>query len=304
MGDKRKAWKTFSRIGFGYGAFLFVTFILQLGMGLIAAVLLRFGVNIIYGDWFMLVVSLVDYVAGGVITYFIVRGMPVFYRPEKRKARAGMLVVAFFVCISALYLGNLIGQALMGAVNLILGRPMINPVEEALQGLSMGAVFMITVVMAPICEELLFRKLLIDRIKQYGDKAAIVVSAFVFGFSHGNFYQFFYAFGIGLVFAYIYIRTGSIHYTILFHMLINFLGSIVVLSLKEHVMLLAVYSIGMLGMAVAGTILFFYYKKRLILESGIEEIWGKGNFRIIFLNVGMLLFFLASASIFVISEIV
>lgn len=65
------------------------------------------------------------------------------------------------------------------------------------------------VVMAPICEEILFRKILIDRIRLYGDKAAILVSSVVFGLSHGNFYQFFYAFGIGLVLAIFIFRRGS-----------------------------------------------------------------------------------------------
>ena len=39
--------------------------------------------------------------------------------------------------------------------------------------------------------------------------------------------QFVYAFTIGAVFAYVYSKTGKIHYTILMHMLINFLGSVV-----------------------------------------------------------------------------
>ncbi len=108
----------------------------------------------------------------------------------------------------------------MYLISALEGKPMLNPVAEVLKGLNTGTIFAIMVVMAPVCEEVLFRKLIIDRIRRYGDKAAILVSAIIFGLCHGNFYQFFYAFGIGLVFGYIYTRTGRIRYTIGFHMIL------------------------------------------------------------------------------------
>ncbi|MEY8354829.1 CPBP family intramembrane glutamic endopeptidase [Lachnospiraceae bacterium 54-53] len=303
MRDRRNAGKAFSRAGIGYGAFLLATFILQIQAGTAAAVLSGFGVEIVYGDWFMIGTSLANYGFGGIITYLIVKDMPVSRIPAVRKAGAGMLGAAFLVCLSALFFGNLIGQALMSLVSALQGKPMVNPVAEILEGLSVWAIFVTMVVMAPICEEIFYRKILIDRLKLYGDKAAILVSALVFALSHGNFYQFFYAFGIGLVLGYVYIRTGRLGYTIWFHMMINFLGSIVALYVAESAWLLSIYTIFMLGAVIAGTVLLFISRKKLILDPGVEEVWGKGAFRVFFLNAGMILFALASAAIFVISEI-
>ena len=53
--------------------------------------------------------------------------------------------------------------------------------------------FTFSVVLAPVMEELIFRKVLIDRTIVYGDKAAVVLSGLLFGVFHGNFHQFFYA---------------------------------------------------------------------------------------------------------------
>lgn len=83
-------------------------------------------------------------------------------------------------------------------------------------------------VAAPIFEELLFRKLLIDRLRGYGEKLAIVLSALAFGLFHTNLYQFFYTFGLGLLFGYIYVRSSKLVYTIAAHMLLNLTSSLLV----------------------------------------------------------------------------
>lgn len=299
--DNKNARKVFSRVGIGYGAFLLVTIVIQLEIGVIALALNKFGMGITFGDGYMVVVSLANYVLGGIVTCIIVKDMPVVCRPQVKKAGAGMLIAGFLICLSFLFFGNLIGQVLMSVVSTLLGKPMVNPVEEVMKNLSTWSIFLTMVVMAPICEEILFRKVLIDRIRLYGDKAAILVSSVVFALSHGNFYQFFYAFGIGLVFGYLYIQTGRLRYTIVLHMMINFLGSIVALYMGDNQLLLAGYSMCMILAVSAGTVLFFTNQRKLILVPGLIEIWGKGAFQKLFLNLGMILFFLLSAVTFLIS---
>jgi membrane protease YdiL (CAAX protease family) len=301
--DKKIVVKAFSRIGFGYGAFIATTLLLQLGFGTFIAVLSMFNIQIPLGSWYVIVSSLANYVVGGAISYLIIRDLPVSQRTRFEKASAKTLLAGFLVCISALYIGNLMGLALMKVVSVLQGRPMVNPVEEILNGLSGWAIFLVMVVMAPVFEEILFRKVLIDRVRVYGDKAAIVVSGFIFGLSHGNFYQFFYAFLIGIVLAYIYIRTGKLRYTILFHMTINFIGSILGLKIQEVQWLIPIYSIIMLMAVAAGIVIFFQNRKNLIFQPGMKETWGKGSFKTLFLNFGMIFFFLFSTVTFVLSEI-
>ena len=41
-----------------------------------------------------------------------------------------------------------------------------------------------------------------------------------------NVFQFFYAFGLGLMFGYVYTRTSRLRYSVAMHMLINLNGSV------------------------------------------------------------------------------
>ncbi len=209
MEDRRNAWKAFTRVGIGYGAFLLVTIVIQLGVGVIALLLSRFGMNITFGNWYMVFVSLSNYLVGGVVAWLIIKDMPVLYRPVARKAGAGMLVSGFLVCMSTLFFWKSYGSEPYEYSLCFVGKAYGQPGRGSDEGLSTWSIFVTMVVMAPICEEILFRKILIDRIRLYGDKAAILVSSVVFGLSHGNFYQFFYAFGIGLVLAIFIFRRGS-----------------------------------------------------------------------------------------------
>jgi len=54
-------------------------------------------------------------------------------------------------------------------------------------------------------EEFVFRRCVINHLKPYGEKAALITSAFLFALFHGSINQIFYAFGLGLVFGYLYL---------------------------------------------------------------------------------------------------
>lgn len=104
---------------------------------------------------------------------------------------------------------------------------MINKMVSS--GLPTG--IMMTVIIAPILEELIFRKLMLDRIRNYGEKTAIVFSALCFGLFHENLTQFLYAFIIGLFLGYVYCKTGKVLYTMIMHALVNLISSSIMLLL-------------------------------------------------------------------------
>lgn len=78
-----------------------------------------------------------------------------------------------------------------------------------------------TCVLAPIFEEIVFRKHLMDRLSKYGVSGAIIVSGLFFGLYHLNPLQFFFATMLGIVFGYVYAYTHNIVYTILLHFFYN-----------------------------------------------------------------------------------
>jgi membrane protease YdiL (CAAX protease family) len=300
--ETRAARNVFGRIGIGYTGFLCASIVLQIVLKVILHIVSPDKIFDFPRGWYLFSVSLANYAAGGLVLFLIIKNMPVVHKPVSQRADKNLLICSFFICISALIVGNSLGQLLMSLISALEGKPMINPVAEVLKGLSTGTIFAIMVVMAPVCEEFLFRRLLIDRIRTYGDKAAILVSAVIFGLCHGNFYQFFYAFGIGLVFGYIYTRTGRLRYTILFHMIINFLGSVAAIYVLNSNVLAIIYSLLLYGSMLAGIVLFFITRKNLIFWQGDEAVWGRGAGKTLFLNVGMVLFFVLSAISFVVAE--
>jgi uncharacterized protein len=72
-------------------------------------------------------------------------------------------------------------------------------------------------VIPPIVEELLFRGMVLQSLRKYGDGFAVMVSAMLFGLYHGNFVQMVFAFIAGLVMALVVLRTGSLWTSILIH---------------------------------------------------------------------------------------
>ncbi|MBQ5767838.1 MAG: CPBP family intramembrane metalloprotease, partial [Clostridiales bacterium] len=91
-------------------------------------------------------------------------------------------------------------------------------------------------ILPAIFEELLFRKFLIDRTIRHGEFISCAMSGIMFGLWHGNFQQFFFAFFIGVLFAFVYIRTGNIIYTMIMHASVNLVTSTVTVELFNALM--------------------------------------------------------------------
>ena len=140
------------------------------------------------------------------------------------KAFWGTLCIA----IAMMSVGNTVGNFVITLFENAMGRSMTNVVAESTVGSHWLVNLIFVAVLPPILEELMFRKVLCDRLMPLGEGYAVVVSALIFGLAHGNLFQFFYAFLLGIVFATVYIKTGRLRYTIVYHVIINLLGGVLV----------------------------------------------------------------------------
>ena len=125
--------------------------------------------------------------------------------------------------------------AMMGAVTLVSyinallvapfgGKGTAQPLLDILQNgepYVIAAVFIMLVIVPPICEELLFRGLVLGNLLPYGRGVAIFGSALLFAAMHQNFSQLLYAFVAGILLGLLYERSRSIWPCMLFHMLNN-----------------------------------------------------------------------------------
>lgn len=212
------------------------------------------------------------------------------------------------------YAGNLIGTALS---NILSGGMADNALlDYALDNHPLKVVVM--VILAPLLEEYVFRKQLIDRTRCYGEKTAVLLSAFAFGLFHMNLFQFFYAFAGGCLLAYLYMRTGRLRYSVILHGIINFMGSVLapaVLSLVDleamenldpnmaleelaavysrilpGMVVYLLYALMLLVLSIIGLVmLIIRWKKQIWQEAEAQLPQGTGV-KTVFGNVGMVLY--------------
>lgn len=154
------------------------------------------------------------------LSLLIFRGLPVVKR-KTSKMSLRMFLTVMAVTFPLSYLGSQIGTLLSGMLSQGKATSSINEMINSMDPLT---ILLTTVIIGPIFEEWLFRRLIIDHIQQYGEVTAIVFSALAFALFHGNLFQFFYVFFFGLLEGYVYVRTGKLRYTIAMHMTYNFCG--------------------------------------------------------------------------------
>ena len=225
MDDITTTQKAFSKIGWIYTIFSAAITVLQL---IIVNVVHLVKPEVLTTEIQILISTVILYVLGMLILPigFQKAQVPVTVL-QKKHMTIGAFFKALFMSYSLLIITNLIGTLITTMIGILKGSPIINPVEEIALNMDLPFLILFTVIGAPIFEELFFRKFLVDRTAQYGEGVSVVISGLMFGMFHGNLSQFPYAFALGAFFAYIYIRTGKIGYTILMHAVINFVGSIV-----------------------------------------------------------------------------
>lgn len=298
--------KTFSRIGFSFFLLIILTVLFQIA--LLSSIRLVYP-EIIFEPWAVILISIVPmYFMAAPCTLLVLQGVP-SNLIEKRSMGAGHFFKILVICIGIMWAGNILGNVLSYVFGLILNTQPENIVEGLVMELPFWPNLISLVIIAPVVEEYIFRRVLIAKTVKYGEDTAIIISALFFALVHGNFYQFFYAFGLGAVFAYVYIKTGKLWYTVVLHMIINFLGSVVAPAVMNMantggfmgIVVSGIYSFVLLGAAITGIVLFFKDVKTVSLEKGLYFLPKEKRFSTIWLNAGTIAYITACIFIFVVN---
>ncbi len=202
----------------GLGILFVVTILFQiLLVGLVAQLTMR---GIVIPWWLGIVIAEILTIVPGII-YLRARGENITEGIKLRKIRFSTVLKTLLlsVVIYPVYiLTNLLSQLLVP-----------NTIAQA-SGvlLSNGFLpfFLLTVIVAPICEEFLFRGVFMNKLGEiWGVVAAAAVSALLFGLYHLNFNQFCYAFVLGVYFGIVNQASGSIVTSVIVHAFINLVGT-------------------------------------------------------------------------------
>jgi len=294
--DLFEARRRFSRMGAGVLALLAVGSALQIALLRLAPASLT---ESSWGTWLITFVPL--YAAAFPLCLLLLKRIPAL-PPERKPLGVKNMAKAIPVCAFMMFGGNLLGTAINALLQRLIGSGG-NPVLSYAMDEAVLPKILFMVILAPLMEELVFRRFLIDRMRPYGERLAVLVSALAFGLFHGNVAQFFYAFALGLVFAYVYLRTGRLRYSAALHMFINFMGSVLAPALLarggESDPAFLAYSGVVLVLAVTGAVLFALQLPRLHFESTPAQLPRGSRFKTVFWNPGMMLMTLGCLVMFV-----
>lgn len=97
------------------------------------------------------------------------------------------------------------------------------------------------VVIPPLVEEIMFRGVVLQSMRRFGDGFAILFSSILFGLYHGNFIQMVFAFFCGLVMSFAVVRTDSLLPSILIHFINNSVSLVVELTERFKGQAMAAY---------------------------------------------------------------
>ena len=255
---------------------------------------------------------------------------------EKRSLKFGQILTLILMVYGLGQVGSLMGMPIHTVLTSVTYFSDVST-EEAMSALKDSLILnsntfirILTVGIVPaIFEELLFRKFMIDRTLRHGEFVSCAMSGIMFGLWHGNFQQFFFAFFLGVLFAFVYIRTGRIIYTMILHASLNLVTSSVTVELLAGLLkrmgldmnngtidpnidydamvknvlplllILLLWIIILLGLQIAGFVLVIVKRKKFKLMQIVGELPRKTIIRTMTHSATMWVFFALALLLFV-----
>ncbi len=249
MSDKKYA---LTRVTLGitvmFGCYWLYTCILKKYIGMEGSVSTLIGLVCLYGIGLGLMGRMVKGVPG--------------QRIEKKKMSLPMVLLVFLLQFTAIMV--------MSVITMILTVPGLNEAAVEIEATSPYMLFML-LVFNPVLEEFVFRKLFADKLLRHGEWFYVFTSAFCFAIVHGvslGVPQIVYTFILGLIWAYLYVKTGNIGLVIIMHALSNFFGSILLQSLMKIAMIWGgLYAMGLMMLGAIGASLLAVFHKKVVLDG-------------------------------------
>ena len=260
----------------------------------------------------LLIILSVD-IAGFSLLFWLTRKIPA-ENPAHKKLGIGRFLACIAITYTLLGIGIVLGTPLHNFICRLTSIDSTPAVGTLIQDSGLPLRILTVCILAPIFEELIFRKLLIDRLNKHGEFVCVLLSGLMFGLYHGNFSQFFYTALMGMFWALVYLRTGKLRYSIGLHMILNTSTSVITtpLALKcmdvvyenpyaPVVILYSAWLIFLIVLMIAGFILMLVNRKKAHLRTVPGEESRFKTFLSAFGTPSILLFVLYCVCTFVLS---
>lgn len=236
--EKDEFKKTLIKLGiFGIVTVLNVFFLMYVFLYPAVWIIEALGDGLTYELWY-----LINWVANELCVYFFpMLSLFLLFRrdfkapnPYKGLTHREWLLATPLIFLSSIFIGSMatiITETVANIMNRFFGT---GEIPDALapsmpsegEGGSMLIAMFFLVVAAPICEELMVRKLILYPLRKHGDWFAITASALIFGFIHGNWDQLPYAFAVGILYGLLAVQANSVIPTMILHAANNLIVSL------------------------------------------------------------------------------
>ncbi len=215
-----------------------------------------------------------------------------FGAPKNKTVMLLILPVAFMLCLAANYVTSYLTLLIESAGGVkLLGGEYSTP-DDAF-GKVLYAVEI--AIIPPLCEEFAVRGVVMQPLRRYGDRFAIIASALVFAVMHGNLVQAPFAFIVGMVIGYAVCVTGTMWTGVLIHFMNNGFSALLEIigeSTAQNVVYYAILLLSFVLAGLCGAVLILKYRGSLKISSNKGALTGGEKGRSFMFTVPMVIAFL------------
>ncbi len=283
--------KIFNRIGLAMLVSMILVNVIQI---IFFNIIGKVNQDLLSASWINYIALAISYyLIGFPVFYFMIKGLPEGEKREDKKLGVWEIVKFCFISYSLMYIFNFLTNIFIILISIFKGSEVVNPLQNIIEESSLILTLIFVGILSPIIEEMMFRGIMLNKLRRYGDKVAIVTTALLFGLFHANFSQFFYATVLGLIFAYVTLKTGTIKYSIILHIFVNMMGSFIIpLIIGDGSNLVAYRCVLFLVLliSIVGLVLLIKDRKNISLLDGEVKLEKGTAFKTIWINLGMVLF--------------
>lgn len=283
--------KVFNRIGLAMLVSMILVNVIQI---IFFNIIGKVNQDLLSASWINYIALAISYyLIGFPVFYFMIKGLPEGEKREDKKLGVWEIVKFCFISYSLMYIFNFLTNIFIILISIFKGSEVVNPLQNIIEGSSLILTLIFVGILSPIIEEMMFRGIMLNKLKRYGDKVAIITTALLFGLFHANFSQFFYATVLGLIFAYVTLKTGTIKYSIILHIFVNMMGSFIIPLIIGDGSNLVAYGYVLflvLLISIVGLVLLIKDRKNISLLDGEVKLEKGTAFKTIWINLGMILF--------------
>ena len=190
-------------------------------------------------------------------------------KPYDMRLAGFVVFLGFFICL----IGDYITGQFTGLIEKT-GFKLSQPDFATPDGIIGRLYYILTIAVVPaLCEEAAVRGAVMQPLRRYGDKFAIIISSLVFAILHGNLVQFPFALIAGLGLGYAACITGSLWPSIIIHCLNNVYSCITAFMMTDitdteklnTVFTVTLYSL--YAVSILGSVIFVFIKGRRSLNK-------------------------------------